>query len=71
MLTNSEGGAGFDIIAAVRLELSYSEVLIGILVSVASLVALFVFSTRESEKQFETTITILQNVFRLLVSGFF
>ena len=64
ILTNSEGGAGFDIIAAVRLELSYSEVLIGILVSVASLVALFVFSTRESEKQFETTITILQTVFR-------
>ena len=52
MLTSSEGGA-VDVIAAMRLEVSWPDCIVGALVAVASTIALFVFSTRESESDDE------------------
>jgi len=49
VLTNSEGGAGFDVRAAMRLELSWLERIVGGLVAVASMMTLFMFSTRDEE----------------------
>ena len=63
MLTNSQAGAGFDVLAAMRLEMSWSEKSVGILVSVASMIALFLFSTRESDETFETTTSLFHILF--------
>lgn len=47
--TSSEGGAGFDILAAMRLELILPEFVEAGLITVASMIALFLFSTRDEE----------------------
>lgn len=51
ILTNSEGGAGFNLLAAMRLELSWVEVVAASFATIASMLALFSFATRESDKQ--------------------
>lgn len=61
-LTNSEGGAGFDILAAMRLELSGPEVLAKSGVAIASAIALFLFATRESAEERQYTF-VLNNLF--------
>ena len=75
ILTNSDGGAdSFDVRAAVRMELSRAEVVATAFAAVASIITLFVFSTRESEydqdEQRKVSI-ILWNIFLVcwLVAG--
>ena len=63
ILTTSEGGAGFDLDAAIRLEASWHEGLAGFLVAVASMIALFMFATRESEEEEFGRSEILMNAF--------
>ena len=51
LLTGSEGEAGLDVRAAMRLELILAQKCVGGLVAVASIIALFLFSTRESDDE--------------------
>ena len=63
MMTNKQGGAGFDDLAAIRLELSRTELVVGFCVSCASLIALYLFATREAEGQDMDRHTVTKNVF--------
>ena len=46
-LTSSEGGAGLDVLATMRLELTCYDCIEGALVAAASMIALFLYSTRD------------------------
>ena len=63
VLTNSEGGAGFDTLAAVQLELSWPEGVAGSLMAVATVIALFLFATRESRQDLTNSNFVLANLF--------
>ena len=63
VLTNSEGGAGFDVRAAMQLELSWLERIVGGLVAVASMMTLFMFSTRDEEGPANSNYLLTSNVF--------
>ena len=47
-MSSSEGGAGFDLLAAMRLEFTWQEVCACGFIAVASIITLFQFATRES-----------------------
>ena len=58
-LTSSEGGAGLDVRAAMQLEVGWIDRTVGAFVAVASIIALFLFSTRDSGSQgLETNISL-------------
>lgn len=48
VMSSSEGGAGFDLLAAMRLEFTWQEVCACGFIAVASIITLFQFATRES-----------------------
>lgn len=54
VLTSSEGGAGFDVLVAMRLEVPWLDRIEGGLVAVASIIVLFLFATRENEAEDDT-----------------
>ena len=65
-LSSSEGGAGFDVHVAMRLEFSWAEVVAGSLIAIASTAALFQFATRESvNEESEQIGVLLGNLFLL------
>jgi hypothetical protein len=51
VLTSSEGGAGFDVRAAMQLEVGRIDGTVGVFVAVASIIAVLLFSTRDSGDQ--------------------
>ena len=63
VLTSSEGGAGFDVLAAMRLEVSWLDRIEGGLVAVASIIVLFLFATRENEAEDDTGNVLLKYIF--------
>ena len=63
MLTSTDG-SGFDVLAAMRLDLSWPDRIEGVLVAAASMIALFLFSTREEEgTKSEKSISLLKYIF--------
>ena len=66
ILSHEGGGAGFNLTAAMQLQLSYPERFSVALLALASLIALFLFSTREADQvsaEAEVASGVCKNMF--------